>query len=40
MDIGIIQHKDLRFALTQGLNHIPLQPTSIAPTVAIIMDAY
>jgi hypothetical protein len=40
MDIGIIQHKDLRFALAQGLNHIPLQPTTIVPTVAIIMNAY
>jgi hypothetical protein len=29
MNMGIIQHKDLRYALTQGLNHIPLKPTAI-----------
>jgi hypothetical protein len=40
MDIGIIQHKDMKFVLGQGLNHNPLQPTAIVPAIAIIMNAF
>ena len=40
MDINIIQHKLLRSALSQCLNHIPLQPTIIAKAVASIMHAF
>lgn len=40
MDLTIIQHKELRHAIAQGLNHIPLQPTHIAKAVAAIMQAY
>jgi hypothetical protein len=40
MNINIIQHKLLRSALSQGLNHIPLQPTIIARAVASIMHAF
>ena len=40
MDLNIFQHKLLRSALSQGLNHIPLQPTNIARAIASIMQAY
>jgi hypothetical protein len=40
MDLDIIQHKQLRHALTQGLNHIPLRPTNIGKAVAAIMLAF
>jgi hypothetical protein len=40
MNINIIQHKLLRSALSQGLNHIPLQPTIIARAIASIMHAF
>lgn len=39
-DLSIIQHHGLRNALTQGLNHIPLRPTKISETIAIVMDAF
>ena len=40
MDLSIIQHCVLRDALMQGLNHIPLSPTKIGETVAVVMDAF
>jgi hypothetical protein len=40
MDLHIIQHPGLRHALAQGLNHIPLKPTSIAQAIAVNMHAY
>ena len=40
MDLNIVQHKELRSALSQGLNHIPLQSTCIAKTMACIMQAF
>ena len=40
MDISIIQNKELRAALRQGLNHIPLRPSNIAEAIAIVLDAY
>jgi hypothetical protein len=40
MDTRIIQHGELRQAISQGLNHIPLKPTSLATCVATIMDAF
>ena len=40
MDLSIIQHHGLRDALIQGLNHIPLSPTKIGETIAIILDAF
>ena len=40
MDMSIIQHKELRQAVAQGLNHIPLQPTDIAKAIAVVMSAY
>lgn len=40
MDLSIIQHKALRAALAQGLNHIPLKPMYIASALVVIMDAY
>lgn len=40
MDLSIIQHKDLRNAVAQGLNHIPWQPTNIAQAMAMVFDAY
>jgi hypothetical protein len=39
-DLRIIQHRQLRHALSQGLNHIPLRPTDIAQIVRIIMSAF
>jgi hypothetical protein len=39
-DLSIVQHKELRHAVAQGLNHIPLQPTHIAKAIAAIMHAY
>jgi hypothetical protein len=39
-DLRIIQHRQLRHALSQGLNHIPLRPTDIAQTVRIVMSAF
>ena len=40
MDLSIIQHSGLRDALSQGLNHIPLNPTKIGQAIAVIMDAF
>ena len=40
MDLSIIQHNGLRNALSQGLNHIPLNPTKISQAIAVIMDAF
>jgi hypothetical protein len=40
MDLDIIQHKQLRVALAQGLNHIPLKTTSIAQAIATIMHGF
>jgi hypothetical protein len=40
MDVRIIQHLDLRHALAQGLNHIPLRPTIISQAVATIMHGF
>jgi hypothetical protein len=40
MNINIIQHVQLRSAVCQGLNHIPLRPTSIAKAIASIMMAF
>ena len=40
MNINIIQHKQLRLAVSQGLNHIPLQSIIIAKAVASIIHAY
>jgi hypothetical protein len=40
MDMKIIQHPELRNALAQGLNHIPLRPTNIVETMAVIMDVF
>jgi hypothetical protein len=34
MNINIIQHKLLYSAISQGLNHIPLQLTIIAKVIA------
>jgi hypothetical protein len=40
MDMNLIQHKDLRHALRQGLNHIPLRPTKLAHVVAAVIQAF
>jgi hypothetical protein len=40
MNMDIIQHRGLRLAISQGLNHIPLQPTSVAKAIASIMHAF
>lgn len=40
MDSYIVQHKGLREALSQGLNHIPVRPTNIAEATTIMMDAF
>ena len=40
MDMEIIQHPGLKFALAQELNHIPLQPSKIGEAMAVIMDAF
>ena len=40
VDINLIQHRDLRQAVSMGLNHIPLKPTSIAVSIATILDAF
>ena len=40
VDMAIIQHPALRQALSLGLNHIPLRPSNIAETMAIVMDAF
>jgi hypothetical protein len=38
--MDIIQHRDLCLTISQGLNHIPLQPTNIANAIAAIMYAF
>jgi hypothetical protein len=40
MNMDIIQHRDLRLAISQGLNHIPLRPTNIVKAIAAIMHAF
>jgi hypothetical protein len=40
MNMDIIQHRELRLAISLGLNHIPLQPTSIANAIAAVMHAF
>jgi len=40
MNTSIVQHKELRRAISHGMNHIPLMPTSIARSVAIVMEAF
>ena len=40
MNINIIQNAQLRHALAQGLNHIPLKSTRINSCIATIMDAF
>ena len=40
MDLNIIQHRLLRHAVSQGLNHIPLQPTEIGKAVGTVMHAF
>lgn len=40
VDINLIQHQELRKALSMGLNHIPLKPTCIAVSIACILDAF
>jgi hypothetical protein len=40
MDVNIIQHRELRHALAQSLNHIPLRPTNIVHVVAAVMQAF
>jgi len=40
MDTQIIQNLHLRQAVSYGLNHIPLKPTSIAKCVATTLDAF
>ena len=40
MDTNILQHKLLRSAVSQGLNHIPLKPTCIARAIAAVMHAF
>lgn len=40
MDLSIVQHKGLRQALSQGMNHIPLRPSNIAEAIAIALDAF
>ena len=40
MDLRIIQHKQLRQALSLGFNHIPLRSTDIAQTVKTVMGAF
>jgi hypothetical protein len=39
MDMNIIQHPQLRAALTQGLNHIPLHPTAFRDAINATVDA-
>lgn len=40
VDTSLIQQKDLREAVTMGLNHIPLKPTNLAACVATALDAF
>lgn len=40
MDTSIIQHIELRKALSKGLNHIPLRPTEISVSLATAFDAF
>ena len=39
MDVNIIQHPQLKKAVTQGLNHIPLRPTSFRLCIDTALDA-
>ena len=39
-DLRIVQHRQLRHALSQGLNHILLRPTEIAQTLRTILSAF
>jgi len=36
----LLQHRDLRKAVTMGLNHIPLKPTAIGVCISTILDAF
>ena len=40
IDLRIIQHRHLRHAVAQGLNHIPVRPTDIAEAVKTILNAF
>jgi hypothetical protein len=40
MDISIVQHVELRKALSKGLNHVPLKPTNISVSLAVAFDAF
>lgn len=40
LDVSIIQHPDLRKAVSQGLNHIPVKPTSIRLCIDTALDAF
>jgi hypothetical protein len=39
MDVNIIQHPELRKAISQGLNHVPVKPTSIRLCIDTALDA-
>jgi len=40
MNVNIIQNPQLRQAIQQGLNHIPLKPTKISLCIVTIIDAF
>jgi hypothetical protein len=39
-DVNIIQHPELRKIISQGLNHIPLRPTSIKECIDTVLHAF
>jgi len=40
VDTNLIQNRELRQAVAQGLNHIPVKPTKLAVSVATTIDAF
>lgn len=40
VDVNLIQQKELRDAVSMGLNHIPVKPTNLAACVSTALDAF
>lgn len=40
MDTNIIQHTELRKAVSKGMNHIPLRPTCLGSCIALLLEAF
>jgi len=40
MDTKIVQHPELRQAIANGLNHIPIRPTNLGACIAVTLEAF